>query len=741
MQKFAPNVFFSFFLCWLSVFLCIRYFTLPELGYDSLPSDLMRFRAAFSGVLADIWIASVLSVVFGFLWSALLAKLNWKLGLASLLSLALIFFALGFLVGTQVPYVRFFGHFLAWQHLRYLSDFEFIFSSGADLADAHIWICAGAATLCGIALPTLIFFLKPKSHTGFTTKVSLTQRVTHRMQSSVAARFLAPLGLLLFGGLCQITKVQLNTTKVGWSVPVTLRVNFLENALLEFAFAQQTPDISPAQFQTLVDWQNSVVVHELPPPAPPPSRGVASESLLPTAQAALPGGQISLSDDSLKKILERNWRPAADGSVGDGLRKIFSQRILAQEPIFVFVVILESFRPEESRAFFPELSQTGTPFLDELSNESVLFSNTYTAGGVTRAGQEALLCGLLSSEYTSAMRDLPSAQPRCLSNLLRESYGTKAFSGWWHGGAFNFDSQGTFWKRQKTDFVLSREDFDPSYGVGSSLLSHSQSYPSTGWGVSDFFLVRRFKEQFMQLPQWPNISLHSLLSVTNHPGWVLPTDAPSSRHSGTHPENEFQKKLPALLTTRYTDEALRQLVVYLKEQSCLRCKGGTIWDNSLFLVSNDHGTLVPSLRNPKGYDWGITPELDAAAASAASKATLLFSGGLTQEAAVSIGAVLPIRDAILRSQLDVFATLTDLFGLSHAATVGDSLFASSRRWPVIVDLGDRLYFPGAADGQEKVVTRASLFARARKKSGNLLRSDETIFLGIQSLHEKGLSGK
>ncbi len=675
----------------LFAFWWTRAHTATALGLDTLPLAAMRIRALVSGALSDVWIAACLALlVSGLLWLGCSPLASWKRRSAALAcTFVLLVFSsvgLGLLLGTHVPYVEFFGTILSWQHLRYLGDEGFLRASADTLlASEVVWCGAGA----GVVAATTWFALLP---------FTLGARGVRFHRVFVAF----PVLLLALGAGAQIFKVRANTLSWGWKVPPVLKLNFLENAAIQWWRAEKMPAPTEADLRLLKEHAENVL-----------------------GAKAVPAG--------LKGSLEGGFLPSAPGSVGDVLKSVVQHRILAREPVYVFVLVLESFRPEESKLYSPTLEESSTPALDALAQEAVVFDNVFTTGGVTRGGQEALLCGLLSGELTSAMRDIPSATPRCLPRLLKDALGEEnVHAAWWHGGDFNFDSQGTFWKRQGMDTLLSREDFFSEPGA--------DTLPGTWWGVSDFTLVERVKLRLLDAKPSARVFLHTYLSVTNHPSWGLPVDAPFAWYKG---DAERWNRFKPLLTTRYTDEALNRLVAHLKETVCYLCQSGSLWDNAIVMISNDHGTLMPSPLRPEGYAWGLSAEGDAQAVRAASHATFLLSGGLVQASLRGLGLTGMHRMSSLQSQLDAFATLADVFGLGPeqgVRTVGDSLFASTRRWPVVVDLGNRVAFPHS--GKETTVwDRANLLKQgltAGDASEGVLRA--AYFRGVQSLLARGQSG-
>lgn len=705
------------FVSLLFSFWWTRAHTQANLGLHTLPSLGMQVRAVVSGALSDVWIAACLAIVLTAVLLPVLVPLAlWK---RKSVALALSFFVLvgmsvvvGFLVGSHVPYVEFFGTLLSWQHLRYLGDEGFVRASVDSLLSEAVWGCGVGA---GVVASLVWWAVLPFSQ-GARGK-------------PLGRFFLAlPALLLMVGGSAQAFKVRANTLSWGWRVPPSLKLNYLENAAIQWWRAEKTPDPTPQDVQRLEAYAKEWGLW--------PERSVRAEQ--PGDDDELPGYDDEQEEArlaSLKASLEGRFLPAEPGSVGDVLKAIVQHRLLARQPVYVFILVLESFRPEESKVYVPSLAETATPAFDALAGEGLVYKNMFTTGAVTRGGQEALLCGLLSAELTSAMRDLPSASPRCLPKLLKEALGEEnVFAAWWHGGDFNFDSQGTFWRRQGTDFLLSREDFleEP----------RADTLPGTWWGVSDFTLVERMKLRLLDAKPTARVFLHTFLSITNHPSWVLPVDAPLSWHQG---DTERWNQFKPLLTTRYTDEALNRLVTHLKDTVCYLCESGTLWDNSIVLVSSDHGSLMPSPFRSEGYGWGLSESEDVQAVRAASHASFLLTGGLVGASLRGLGLVPPVEVTTLHSQLDVFATLADVFGLGPdqgVRTVGDSLFAARRRWPVVVDLGNRVAFP-RSPGAARVWERGDLLKEGLAEgtgTGTGEGFEPAYFRGVQFLLSQGQAG-
>lgn len=642
----------------IACFMMQRIVTWKSLGLETLPSDTLKLQAQITGLLADVW-AGVIVAMLTLVFITLVPVFRRHCFVSYPLFLGIFLFVLC----LHIPYVEYFGSMISLAHFKYLVDPDFVKAGSANLTDSRLW---------AISLGCLL--LMPLSYLGLRK---------HKSPIVLAV------AVFLLGVLSQVSKVQLNTKKVGWKTPKILAVSPIEYVFVQ---VMESKDLRPASLND--------------------------------AELFLLREHRGSDQFSLKQILEGDVR-GAETPLGLQLKKNIQERIAANVPVTLFVVLLESVRPEESRFFTPANPVSYTPFLDELAQSGVAYTQAYTAGAVTRSGQEAALCGLLTGEMTSAMRNLLTLNPQCLPQHLKNKFGPAAFASWWHAGDFNFDSQGTFWARHGVDFMTSRKDFAPNT-------------PSSFWGISDFSLVEKLRTEILtRTPNNTLVAQHTFLSVTNHADWGFPEDTPA--------ELSNQEKSVAhvsFITTRYTDDALKKLVEVLHSMPCLKCESQSLWDSSVFVVVNDHGNLLPSQLESKGHTFGISNTLDISAANVVSRAALVVSGGLVQSALRQLNKTNEV-DSRPVSQVDIFATLGNLID-ERMQTVGDSLFATHRRWPVIVDLGNNIYFPELLQSPTRVFPRNDLL-KASDSLGDYSNRDfylsKTFFRAYQSLLMAGDAGR
>jgi hypothetical protein len=353
------------------------------------------------------------------------------------------------------------------------------------------------------------------------------------------------------------------------------------------------------------------------------------------------------------------WRPVAHASgvlpVAVQMRRQFDDaRRLGRKPI-VMVLLLESARPLEFGAFGLYPGPSLTPQFDTLMKDSILFKEAYSTGTVTRSGQEASWCGYFSSFSNSLMRERPDLNLPCLPALL----GTAATSFWFHGGKGEFDNQRAFWKKQGIERFLTDESF-------------SFDSPRTDWGVSDRRVFRRSVEdveRFKKDPATADYLVGMILSVTNHIPWRVPSDSSDDVKAAA-----AAGAPPHFVTTMYTDHALGEFVGDLKSRG--------LWDDTLLIISSDHGITKEARANYNGAD---------AAKKQLSHIVLAVSGGIVNRSLGSSEANgMTVEDVV--SQADIAPFIALVTGNDNPSFLGEPLL-SKRQMPVFSDVITDVYFP------------------------------------------------
>ncbi|MDQ3235683.1 MAG: hypothetical protein M3Q07_28060, partial [Pseudobdellovibrionaceae bacterium] len=123
------HLFFADLLLFAALFVLHRAFTFNMLNAEVL-SGIRQGSGFFVGVLSDLWIAGLLSLLTAgchrLLWQVLpggfVQKLRW-----------LLFIIVAVLLASHQSYVEFFGFTMMAFHLRYLHDSAFIMANGQSL--------------------------------------------------------------------------------------------------------------------------------------------------------------------------------------------------------------------------------------------------------------------------------------------------------------------------------------------------------------------------------------------------------------------------------------------------------------------------------------------------------------------------------------------------------------------------------------------------------------------------------
>ena len=233
----------------------------------------------------------------------------------------------------------------------------------------------------------------------------------------------------------------------------------------------------------------------------------------------------------------------------------------------VILVILESF----SNKVIAELGglHDVAPSLDSLCTKSTTFTNFYSTGNRSDRGISAIMGGYPSLLSTSIM--VYPEKSRSLT-LLPEYFNRHGYNtSFYYGGDINFYNLKTFVLQAECAKITTKSDFPAALGRMSK------------WGVPDGYVFERAlsdlkteKEPFMK----------TIYTVSSHP----PYDVPFSKIKG----NSVEKKY--LNSVAYSDSCLGY---FIRE-----FRNSPLWNNTLLIVTADHGTLPPGptdITEPASY--------------------------------------------------------------------------------------------------------------------------------------------
>lgn len=551
------------------------------------------------GTLSDLWIAGLLALLSAG-WHLLLGLKFTPGGVQKLR--ALFFLIVTLLLASHQSYVEFFGFTMMAFHLRYLYDSAFILANGQSLFS---W--------------PLAFYL------GVLALVLLLQSGRRKERQS---RYQG----VIFGAVLLTLVILHNRNihwRVQWFIPENLQVNLLEKLFMQLSKSKAIEPVSAEERERLLTLLR-----------------------LPHAAKDFP---------SLMRQVKEN--PAGPlHPVSGKIREHWQASLASQRKPLMAVVLLESLRPAET-GYFARGSLSLTPTLDQLAATSIVFTNAYSTGSVTRGGQEAVFCGHISSRDTSLMRYDAVAPIRCLSDLLQNPLpdGGQVETFWHHGGNGLFDNQLSFWRKHGMQRIMTQDDFAPET-------------PQTSWGVGDLtFLQKSAKELKKRRDASTAVAqVGMLLTVSNHIPWDLPRDViPWAL--------PLEAKHLSYTTTAYTDHALRLFMDTLKAEG--------LWDDALIILASDHGNQVPAYQD-------IYPDRPTAMARLQSHINFIIAGGLAEKALRDLRLPSLQRD-VLVSQVDISQFLADTLGLREFSSMGENPFHEKRQLPVLSRLEQHLFDPAS----------------------------------------------
>jgi phosphoglycerol transferase MdoB-like AlkP superfamily enzyme len=341
------------------------------------------------------------------------------------------------------------------------------------------------------------------------------------------------------------------------------------------------------------------------------------------------------------------------------LRAAVKARNRRNKPVILAVLVAESLRASDVGPRGMD-GATLTPTLDRLQELGTRFSNVYSTGPVTRGGQEAVWCGTPSATDTSMMRSFPDLAVSCLPKAFRDR--PEMVSLWAHGGDERFDSQLMFWTHQGVNRFLTRSDF-------------LDDTPSTSWGVGDLALFTKAADMLAELAAADGVKtvLSMILSVTNHIPWALPDDASieAKRLTAQHPSQR---------TIMYFDDSIDMFVDSLKEKN--------LWDDTVLIITGDHGNLEPSWRDDYPSDPLKWERL-------LSHVSVTLTGGIVEQ--LRREGQLPTEVSTVSSQSQIAGLLQILATASDARQAlsppWDAPLFIESPWVVTSDLNQYLFLP------------------------------------------------
>lgn len=251
--------------------------------------------------------------------------------------------------------------------------------------------------------------------------------------------------------------------------------------------------------------------------------------------------------------------------------------------------------------------KTISPNWHRLAEDGLLFTNIYATGDRTVRALEAIFTSFPPIPGISTARRDGSEGMNSLPFLLNKFGYRTAFL---YGGPTTFDNMGYFWKTIGFDQVLGQSDIA------------DQGF-KTIWGVADEFMFKEALARIDQMAAEPGPFFFASLTVSNHRPFMYPQGridlkpAPNKRDHAA----------------AYADWALGQFIDAARKKPW--------FDDTIFVMIGDHGPKV----------WGA-----AQIPVQAFRVPLIF---------LAPKHIMPQRNPVLGSSMDVGPTLLGLLGLSY----------------------------------------------------------------------------
>ncbi|WP_186646228.1 sulfatase-like hydrolase/transferase [Fluviispira vulneris] len=389
--------------------------------------------------------------------------------------------------------------------------------------------------------------------------------------------------------------------------------------------------------------------------------------------------QNKITDDDIYSIIQD--KPIlAHNKIGAELKTQVQNSLSGEDPLYIWIILLESFKPQNGQWLYPKHKYSFTPYYDKLALSGISFSNAWTVGGVTRAGQQGSLCGSWTGESSDAFRGTFKYYPICIPEILNKTFNNSQ-SYYWYAGDLRFDDTQKFWTTHGVKFMTGLGDF-------------AKDTESTWWGASDKSL---FDKVNALVTNDTKIQLHIVMTLTNHPEFTV-------LHDLKYPDQNLLNKAEFNMqkTTYYTDLNLERFINNIKnkklDKKLDKKSNKTIWDQSLLVMVNDHGNFIPDLEYPLS-DKSKSPDKFA---NMLTRANLVLHGGLVENMLKKLN-LHAFNSDISKSQADIYPTILDFLNINHIETISDSLFSEQRRWPVYTDGFGKIFVPPQHLNQYKVV--------------------------------------
>jgi phosphoglycerol transferase MdoB-like AlkP superfamily enzyme len=304
----------------------------------------------------------------------------------------------------------------------------------------------------------------------------------------------------------------------------------------------------------------------------------------------------------------------------------------------VVVFILESYGREYIGAFNKKINipnyKTHAPFLDSLSQHSMIFTNAYANGRQSIHGMSSVLAGIPSFKDAFTSSPYPKQKIESLVSTLKgEGYDTSFFHGA-ANGSMGFLGFGN---------ILGIEHY-----YGRTEFNDDSQFDGF-WGIWDepFF---QFMKNTLNKKKTPFFA--TIFTVSSHEPYIIPENYKTKFHEGNVPIHKCAE---------YTDFALKKFFTEAKKQPW--------FSNTIFVLVADHCNQIYYDEYQKPINRFAVP--------------ILFYKPNSKYVGV---------DNDLAQQIDIYPTVLDMIGYKKPfRSWGRSLFDKKKSAPFVINSTGSIY--------------------------------------------------